>query len=154
MHPYIKHLLEDIENAERKENDHFGYPAPTTFEEEMEEVERYVSGEGELPISELTGLKREYFPPSERLTDEDMEVVLTAYDKMLSTWNTQIEWQPDMPVRAQYDFLLEFVLNYKIVPINLGTIHLDFCSGDSSDCEWGEYCSCKEHWDEDVKKID
>lgn len=83
-----------------------------------------------------------------------MEVVLTAYDKMLNIWNTQIEWQPDMPVRAQYDFLLEFVLNYKIVPINLGTIHLDFCSDDSSDCEWGEYCSCKEYWDGDVKKID
>lgn len=145
MHPYIKHLLEDIQNAERQDEDTRGYPSPKTFEEEME---RYVSGEGGRPISKLTGLKKESFPPSKQLTDEDMAMVLTAYDMMLFTWNTEVDWPEKMPIAARYNFLLKFVLNKKIVPMSAGTVHLDFCTGYAPNCNWGQFCSCKEFWDE------
>lgn len=148
MHPYIKHLLEDIKNAKRAKNDSLGYKKPTTFEEEMEEIERYVSGEGEKPVSAFTGLNKENFPPSEQLTDDEMEIVLTAYDKMLATWNTQIDWRDNMPIKAKYDFLLKFVLNHRVTPLYGGMMHLDFCTGYAPDCDWGEYCPCKETWDD------
>lgn len=148
MHPYIKHLLEDIKNAERLENDSLGYLKPTSFEEEIEEVERYVSGEGEKPLSAFTGLNKESFPPSEQLTDEEMEIVLIAYDQMLATWNTQIDWQDNMPIRAQYDFLLKFVLNQRVIPLYNGIMHLDFCTGEPQGCDWGEYCYCLNYQDD------
>ena len=43
MHPYIKHLLEDIENGKRTEKDSFSHSKPITFEEEMTETDHYIS---------------------------------------------------------------------------------------------------------------
>lgn len=143
MHPYIKHLLEDIKKAEKGENDSLGYSKPTTFEEEMEELERYVSGEDEKPLSTFTGLNKENFPPSSQLKEEEMEIILKSYDQMLASWNTQIDWQKNMTVKARYDFLLRVVLNSKSTPLNFGMMHLDFCTGYAPDCVWGEYCHCK-----------
>ncbi len=152
MHPYIKHLLEDIKNAERSKNDRLGYSKPTTFEKKMEEVERFVSGESERPISQFTGLNKENFPPSNQLTDEEMESVLIAYDQMLASWNTQIDWQKNMPINAKYDFLLKFVLDEKLTPMNFGTMHLDFCPGDTTECVWEQYCYCKKYGDNDFQE--
>lgn len=149
MHPYIKHLLEDIKNAERKENDNFGYPAPTTFEEEMEEMKHYLSGEGERPLSYFTGLEKEDFPPSEQLSIKDMESVLQAYDNMLETWNAVIIWPENMPIKSCYEFLLKFVLGSEFMPVDNGTIHFDFCTGYAPECDWGKYCSCLEYWKDD-----
>lgn len=146
MHPYIKHLIEDIQNAERQEKDFVAYPKPTTFEEQMQEVERYVSGEGECQLSELTGITKENFPPAQQLTEKDMEMALTAYNRMLHSWNVQVDWPQDMPITARYNFLLKFVLNHKIVPLSTGDIHLDFCTGYAPDCDWDDFCSCKEIW--------
>lgn len=146
MHPYIKHLIEDIQNAERQEKDFVAYPRPITFEEQMQEVERYVSGEGECQISEFTGLTTDDFPQAQQLTEKDMEMVLTAYDKMLLSWNIQVDWPQDIPTAARYNFLLKFVLNYKTVPLSTGNIHLDFCTGYAPDCNWGTYCHCLKSW--------
>lgn len=55
MHPYLPHLLADIENAQKAET-------PMTFmaksfEEEMEEIEQWVEGnEGERTFSYYCGL--------------------------------------------------------------------------------------------------
>lgn len=64
MHPYTKYLLQDIKNAERSRNDNLNQSFPSTFEEEMEEIEYYISGRGEHPLSYFTGLKKEHFPPN------------------------------------------------------------------------------------------
>ena len=47
---------------ERQEKDFVAYPKPTTFEEQMQEVERYVSGEGECQLSELPSRYADYCP--------------------------------------------------------------------------------------------
>lgn len=149
MHPYIKHLIEDIQNAEKRESDYHNSPEPKTFEEEMEDIERYISGEGELPLSQLTGINDADFPPAHKLSVDDMESVLTAYDKMLFTWNTAVDWPEEMPIVACYNFLLKFILDHEIGPVNFGMIHLDFCTGYAPDCAWDQFCKCKEFWDED-----
>lgn len=74
MHPYLKYLLEDIEKAKRPLNDDKDYSYKEdgfagTFEEEMEEVERWLSGEGNRPLSYYTQLKIEDFPPAEQLSN-------------------------------------------------------------------------------------
>lgn len=46
MHPYILHLLSDIKAAHRLEQA-AETSFPQSFEEEMEEIERYISGDGE-----------------------------------------------------------------------------------------------------------
>lgn len=146
MHPYLKYLIEDIQKAERQENDLVAFPEPTTFEEQMQEIERYISELGELLLSKYTGLKSQDFPPAHQLTADEMKLVLMAYDKMLFTWNIAIDWPENMPVSAQYDHLLNFVLEEKVTPVSTGTMHLDFCTGYAPDCDWDAYCHCLKSW--------
>ncbi len=68
MHLYIKYLLETIKNAEKKDADFSVFPKPKTFEEEMENIERFVSGKDQKPIAFFTGIKKEDFPLSDHLS--------------------------------------------------------------------------------------
>src|SRR5690606_41725631 len=125
MHPYIKHLIDDIRNAAKKESNCQNSPEPKAFEEEMGDIERYIHGEDEIPLSQLTALNEADFPPANQLTDEAMRLVLAAFDKMLFTWNTAVDWRENMPVADRYNFLLNFILDHEIVPVSFGTIHLE-----------------------------
>lgn len=143
MHPYIPHLLSDIKAAHRVELPK--KEISMSFEEEMAEIERWVSGAGERPLSEFTKLKKENFPPPNQLHDDDMSAVLADFDEMLASWNADIAFPEDMPVARRYQFLIENVLEDEFTPISFGHIALDYCTGNSSDCAWGEYCPCLKH---------
>lgn len=148
MHPYLKHLLQDIKNAGREEADSSSSTEPMSFEEQMKDVELYVSDINEQSLSYFTGLHNEDFPPSEQLTEEDMESVLQAFAQMLKTWNATIHYPEKMPCKARYEFLLNHALETEFTPVQYGHIGLDFCTGCAPDCEWGEYCTCLEYWNE------
>ena len=136
----MPHLLSDIKAAYQVELPE--EEIPMSFEEEMAEIEHWVSGDDERPLSEFTKLKKEHFPPSNQLHDDDMSAVLAAFDKMLASWNAAIAFPVDMPVARRYQFLIENVLEDEFTPISFGRITLDYCTGNSSDCAWGEYCPC------------
>lgn len=144
MHLYIKHLLEDIQNAQRQDGDTMACPSPKIFEAEMNEIERYVRGEGEHRLSKLTGLKKENFPPSNHLMDKGMELALAAYDIMFVTWNREVDCPEEMPVAVHYNFMLKFVLSQNIDPMSASTNHLDFYIAYAFDYDGGNYCFCTE----------
>jgi hypothetical protein len=152
VHPYIPHLLSDIKAAHRLEQ-----AAETSFsqsfEEEMEEIERYISGDGEQPLSYFTGLKKETFPPAELLNEKDMEAVLNSFDEMLETWNIIIDYPEAMPVKERYCFLIWHVLENEVTPVSFGNVHFDFCTGYAPDCAWGQYCSCLEYWNQEEENV-
>lgn len=148
MHPYIKHLLHDITNAKRCEDVNYNHSSPNSFEEEMQEIEKYISGEGEQPLSYFTGLKKEHFPPREQLSEKDMKIVLMAFDEMLETWNASIDFPESMPYSDRYSFLRNKILGEGFTPMKSGCIHFDFCSGYAPGCAWGKYCYCRDAWKE------
>ncbi len=149
MHPYLKYLLQDIENAHKSNEEDFSRPEPQTFEQRMEEIERYVKGDYEKPFSYYTALHFEDFPPSEQLSEEEMKNVLEAFDKMMESWNVSLYYPEEMPTKKRYDFLVEHVLETGFTPISEGEIGFDFCTGDAPDCAWGEYCPCLQYWEEE-----
>lgn len=144
MHPYLSHLLTDIKNAEQKKNGNKEQKLLISFEEEMEEVERYVKGDDERPLSYFTGLKKEHFPPVEQLAEDDIKQVLDAFGRMLSTWNINIVYPDKMPTTDRYRFLINTVLEDEVVMVSSGSgfVCLDYCTGNSDECAWGEYCPC------------
>lgn len=152
MHPYIKHLLQDIKKAERSENDNLSQSYPSTFAQEIEEVEGYISGEGEHSISYFIGLKKEHFPPGEQLSEKDISLVLKAFNEMLKTWNAIIDFPEKMPLKKHYEFLRNTVLEENFTPVSFGFIHFDFCSGYAPDCAWGKYCNCLEFDDDQLNE--
>jgi len=141
MHPYVRHLLEDIRNAEREKT--ILDCAPATLEEEFELIERYVRGENEQPLSYFTGLKKQHFPPGEQLSEKNMILVLDAFDKLMLTWNAKINFPENMPVEKRYEFLRSHILEKPFSPLNFGTVYLSFCSGNVPDCEWDNFCGCR-----------
>lgn len=146
MRQYLHYLLSDIQAAHQTKMD-VEMTYPKTFEEEMEGVERYISGDGEHPLSYYTGLKKEVFPPVDRLNSSEINLVLNAFVTMLKTWNAQIDFPEKMPLKERYEFLRNKVLEVEFTPINLGHIYFDFCSGDAPSCDWGNYCNCIEYWE-------
>lgn len=150
MHPYLKYLLLDITNAKRCETDSCTYSPNKSYEEEMREIEKNISGDGEQPLSCFTRLKKDNFPPSEQLSEEDITTTLQAFEEMLKTWNASIEFPENMPNFERYNFLRNTILEEGFTPVNSGNIHFDFCSGYAPNCAWGKYCHCLDIWEDEM----
>ncbi|MBK9023830.1 MAG: hypothetical protein KBF92_00980 [Bacteroidia bacterium] len=143
LHPYIPHLISDIQNAFRQKE-----KTPQrvmTFEEEMEEVENFVTRPlGFQPFGSFCGLTKEDFPPSEQLSDADMKAVIPQYIKLLKTWNADVHFPKVVPLKFQYELLID-ILDEDFMYMEYGMVGFDFCSGNPEGCRWGEYCGCLQY---------
>lgn len=148
MHPYLKHLLRDIQNAYR-DLDNQSQSEEESLEETFRDLENWISGTTEQSISYYTGLNKEDFPPSEQLSEPDMLKILHAFSDMMSSWNVAIDYPAAMPTIERYNFLIHTVIDDHTPLMNHGTIHLDYCSGNTEGCDWGQYCTCLEYTEDD-----
>jgi len=145
MEQYINQLIEDILAAHRTKNDYV-QKIDDSFEAHIEEVERYLSGEGEQKITDMCGLYTEQFPPKERLNESQMKRVADAYQQMLLCWNIYIYLPEKLPVEMKYELLTGTLERFVFVSNDeYSHIGIDLCSYDVDNCPFGsEYCSCKE----------
>ncbi|HET8838353.1 MAG TPA: hypothetical protein VFM82_05085 [Flavobacteriaceae bacterium] len=154
MHPYLPHLLSDILAAHRREKPVRSGTAEfidenEAFEKHIEEVERFISGEGyEHNFGYYCGLKPLDFPLTEQFTDEEKKQVFEAFQKMLSTWNASMEFPEKLPPPLRYELMVK-ILNEEFMPMDEGLIAFDFCSGFAPDCDFKGYCPCWEYWNEE-----
>lgn len=147
MHPYLKHLFVDIAAAHRY--DSVAEPTtPLSFEEEMEEVERWVEGaEPPHTFGYYCGLEASNFPPAEQLTEEEMEQVIAAFRQMMFSWNLDIDLPGGLPIAIAYAITID-TLNMKTGIVNSGFMSFDFCTGYAPDCIFKQYCPCLTIWNE------
>ncbi|HEY8659090.1 MAG TPA: hypothetical protein VIL78_08640 [Hanamia sp.] len=150
MHPYIPHLLADIAAARRTKIPE-EKTLPRTFEEEMEEIEHWATGESAVhTFGYYCGLKSENFPPAEQLTEEAMILIRKAFEQMIFTWNHGIDLPENLPVSFAYKMIVDS-LNMKTSIVNSGSMHFDFCSGYAPGCIFKEYCPCLEIWNHPIE---
>jgi hypothetical protein len=147
MERYISQLLADIAAASRSENNATPVAQEETFESYIAEVERYLSGEGAKPLRRILGLEEIQFPPIERLTDQQMLHVISAFKNCLDSWNVSLEMPEKLPISLKYTLYIS-TLASTINIVNSGTIHLEACTYCSDNCLLGEYCECKEFEDD------
>ncbi len=153
MHPYLPHLLSDIAAGRRTEPEQEEVYSKT-FEEEMEEIEKWVAGEvPEYPFGYFCGLRPVQFPPSNQLTNDDMLLVCDSFSEMMLTWNLDATFPEELPIAFMYDILVKF-LDEKISIPDSGFMTYDFCNSYPPDCVFKEYCSCLEIWNEGVDDMD
>lgn len=147
MHPYLPHLLSDIESARRTEIPE--EPArKISFEEEMEEIERWLEGEEpDHTFGYYCGLDANNFPPPEQLTMKDRKEVCKAFMQMMFTWNLDISMPKNFPTTLRYSFLIK-TLNEKTAIVNSGFVSFDYCSGYAPDCVFKEYCMCLKYYND------
>lgn len=144
MHPYISHLLEDILTAHRTEITE--KETEQTLEEHFEEIDRWLSGEYEDPgFGDYCGLDPENFPPAEQLNEEEMRIVLIAFDKMMLTWNHKLILPENFPINRAYILMVSALSEPTTIPLK-GFHHIDFCIYYAPDCELKEFCFCREIW--------
>ena len=146
MEKYVLQLIESIRNAHRPVhvNDH--PPRVISFEEEMEAVEKWVSGEDSPPtLGYKCGLTAEQFPPAEKLNDEQMKLIMDAFQEMLATWNLQAYFPDHLPVARAYPLMIS-ILEKEAWYLPGGTLVFDFCDGYAPGCVMKEYCPCLRIW--------
>lgn len=145
MHPYIPHLIADIKTAHRKEIQE-EENIPQSLEEHLEEIEAWVRGdEPEHTFGYHCGLKSEDFPPPEQLTEKEMKLIRNEFERMMYTWNVDIDLPEKLPVDFAYKMIVD-TLDTKIMIVTSGSTGFDFCSGNAPDCIFKEFCPCLESW--------
>lgn len=152
MHPYVPHLLEDIIKAHKPKGFRPSKAKPKNFEEEMQEVEDYVSGKNEdsrQPFSFFCGLKPEDFPPSEQLSGNEMEKIAAAFKDMAESWNLLISVPNNYPAPMKYKLMTDFLNERVFIPRDGAFWGFDNCTGNPEGCFFGEYCSCLKNWNDD-----
>jgi hypothetical protein len=150
MQSYINHLLSDIAEACREEQSE-AYAAASAendleaMERHFEDVERWLETDPEHDFSYYCGLQKEQFPPPEKLTGAQMENVSNAFERMLFTWNIDVNLPDALPAAKRYTLLIS-ILERKVNIADNGIETIEFCSYDPSSCALREWCSCRELW--------
>ncbi|MDZ7717942.1 MAG: hypothetical protein U5K72_03855 [Balneolaceae bacterium] len=147
MQLYLSHLLSDIRAAHRT-NSPEEKPEPKSIEDHFKDIDRWVSGDAEQPLSYYCGLEAEAFPPSDQLSAEQISKVCDAFTAMIHTWGADIDLPDEMPLNRKYELIVG-LLDHEFTPFNYGGYIFDFCTGYAPDCELKEYCPCLEFWEED-----
>jgi len=156
MQAYIDQLLEDIRNAQREESPaEENIPSRAkSFEDDFEEIERWMEHEPSQTFSYYCGLEKVQFPPAERLTIKQMRQINKAFEYLLFTWNLGADIPKKIPVARRYTFLVS-VLDEKTDIVSSGQMIFDFCTCDPGSCPFEEHCACKDfEFDKHDKKKD
>jgi hypothetical protein len=161
MQSYINHLLSDIAEACREEQPEARSPIAAendveAIERYFEEVERWLESEPDHDFSYYCGLQKEQFPPVDKLTNEQMEALSHAFERLLFTWNIGVELPDKLPIPRKYTLLVS-VLERKVAIVESGFETIEFCSYDPPTCPFNEWCTCKElglKEDNDAEDVD
>ena len=145
MHPYLKHILEDIANAHCTD-----LPIESaykkSFEEETDDIEKWVKGDlNEHTFGYYCGLQPEQFLPVEQLATEEIKLVNEAFKRMMFTYNHDITLPEHLPGKTVYSMLVNTLNEKTFIPKD-GFVSFDNCSGYPPDCIFKEHCSCLNIW--------
>ena len=136
MEEYVNQLIEDINEAALLA------PEQVVFSSNDEEFMTQIAvAENTPPISseKLMGLMYLQFPPSERLSIEQMIALNNAIEKTFVAFKIFIELPDTVPVPLKYE-MIRGLFKEKFHIKNGLNCHLDFCSGDCPPCAIADYC--------------
>lgn len=146
MEKYVSQLIEDIIAAK---NNVPLPPNPSLIDEERYPIPYLYELENSIPqkMSALFGLKKEQFPPAERLTEAQIESLVDAMIDLWAAFNFAFAPTEEVPTNFAYNLIVN-ELDEEHTYISEGTCHIDFCTGNTEGCALGEYCYCLQHQDE------
>lgn len=144
---YINQLLQDIGEATRNVPEPW-YPLEEEADEEfgvlpwMEDPENAPT----KSLEEWTTLKKEQFPPENRLTNTQVSALLCAIKALLDAYNCSAVFQIEVPDRIQYRVIRER-FRQEVPMLKANYFFFELCDKkdkkDRSGCLLGEkYCHC------------
>ncbi len=147
MNRYLEQLIEDMDLAIasqiaiRSHLDILGECEVCESEEEM------LSGGNTMPLSEIIGFDKCFFPPEEKLTDDQIVVVYTHLLCVLDNYNFFLDFPDNVDIRTKYIMVLD-VLDEETTYSNAKVTIIEFCDYDYDTCPFGaDLCQCKMYED-------
>ena len=142
MQNYINQLLQDLKKAE---DNPIPEPDFSGTYEEFEKQMLKIETETYQPSESILGITYEELPPADKMTTEQIHLILDAMLKALLAKGTKVAFpSDDIPVAFAYTQLKEqFKEGFHAMP----GWTIDFCGGNCSICEFKDYCDVKdESW--------
>ena len=145
MHPYLPHLLADIQAAHRVTESPVKsmQNTETNFDDVLHWLE---NNEPQNTFGYFCGLESVNFPPTHQLSLQDIKLVCQAFQQMMFSWNLEIDMPEKLPLPIAYKMMVKS-LDAKTEIVDNGVVTLDSCTGYAPDCIFKEFCPCLDVWD-------
>lgn len=146
MHHYITQLIEDLREATNRK------PAPRQLflTEDMQGLEDITDLEISLEEDEHTmesifGIPQIYFPPADKLTDEQMKLLVKEILDLWRAFHYEAVLPQNLPARYAYPILVAcWKKGYPLLRGSTGTWYIEFCDYEPDNCPFPEeFCQCK-----------
>ena len=157
MDRYIYQLIEDLNVAKKKAP--VGKPQNTMSNydiiQELEEIDRIIDEEPDIPMHNIFGIDPIVFPPVEKLSNEQAALLANEILELWEHFNLEAVIPKDFPKHKLYPLLVaKFSEPFLYFP--MGHTGIEFCDYDTTQCPFGEkYCMCKDfNLDVDINSFD
>ena len=141
MEKYLQQLLEDIAYATANVASPYAAVSVDFWDWISDEEEDKTAPR--IPLEEWTGIQQSQLPPVHLLTDEQIEVLYTALEKMLIAYNYAIIFIFTTPIRTRYE-VLQVNFSQEAIQKRWHDGFFETCKIKKShpDCLLGEACHC------------
>ena len=147
MQNYLTQLLEYLEEAKERKPQPRYIELPPEMEALRDVIDMEMSWqENERTMEAIFGVPQIYFPPVERLTDDQLKMVVDAILSLWRVFNYEADLPQNIPAKYAYTELVKcWKKGYPLLKGSNGTWHIEFCNYDTTQCPWpSKFCSCKE----------
>ena len=144
MDKYLQQLLQDIIQATKKIT--WSYPLSqtdvTTLEDWLPDTEEEKTAP-RISLEEWTGIQQSQFPPADRLSDKQIDVLYAAIKKMLAAYNYHATFLFSLPTRTKYEVVRTHFKQEAIQKrFHMGFFELCFSNKSHPNCLMGSECHC------------
>ncbi|MFN3996885.1 hypothetical protein [Algoriphagus sp.] len=150
MHPYTKHLLDDIQKAFRPKDFFKGKKKEFSgdeLEDHFADIERWLNQDKEPTFGNYCGLKSENFPPVDFYSLKELKALVKLFEQMMFSWNLSMDVPKNLPLDRKYKLMIA-TLDEPTLIVEDGFVGFDYCTGNPEGCELEEYCPCLKYWEE------
>ena len=148
MEKYINYLVADIQQAARN----LPVRPYLDLDSDAEDLRGIIEYEStpEKPMQEWFKLSKENFPPVNKLSKAQLELLV---DQLLKLWKAY-RFEPflpeGLPAEITYNLLVGS-LEKPVIWVSQGRINIEFCDNNPENCPFPEeYCMCKEYDSDDL----
>lgn len=146
MQEYLNQLIADMRHAAQNLPPKPEYYIPP----EAEGIEHIIEWENSVdkPMHEWTGITKDVFPPPEKLSEQELVMMVDEILKLWKAYNFIADLPENLPVEIAYKALVDY-FDKPVAWISEGNLHIEFCEYEPENCPWPEeFCWCKVLHDE------
>ncbi|MFW5755590.1 MAG: hypothetical protein ACOCWK_03240 [Tangfeifania sp.] len=142
MNKYIEHLINDMQQAAKN------LPAKPFYDipPEAEGIEYIIEWENakSKPMQEWFGIAKENFPPAEKLSEEELTLMVDEILKLWEAYHFEAVLPDDLPAGVAYKVLTGY-FDQPVAWVSEGTVNIEFCDYDPGNCPFPKkFCWCRE----------